>query len=216
MKRETLDTLRAARRGRRAVTLVTDLATGAQTLVGSDGSGASGVVEAEGGERFRHRFEPTPRLVIVGAVHAAQKLAPMAQLADFAVTIVDPRESFATVERFPGVSLIRAWPDRALADMPPDSGTAMVTLTHDPKIDDPGLIAALRSPAFYVGALGSRKTHAKRLERLRGEGFDDQALGRIHAPVGLPIGALSPGEIAVSILSEIVAARRGRRLAAAE
>jgi xanthine dehydrogenase accessory factor len=152
---------------------------------------------------------------VVGAVHIAQKLVPLAQLAEFAVDVVDPREAFASAARFPDVGLSHAWPDRAVADLKPDAATAVVTLTHDPKLDDPALIAALASPAFYVGALGSRKTHARRLDRLRAVGLDDATLARIHAPVGLPIGAISPGEIAVSIMAEIIAARHGRSLQAA-
>lgn len=215
MKRETLDALRAARRERRAVALVTELGTGAQRLAAA-GQSRTGVEPAGNDEIFTHVFQPTPRLIVVGAVHIAQKLVPLARLADFAVDVVDPRIAFATPERFPDVGLSHDWPDKAVAALKPDSATALVSLTHDPKLDDPALIVALRSPAFYVGALGSRKTHGRRLERLRAEGFDDAALARLHAPVGLPIGALSPGEIAVSIMAEIVATLRGRTLRAAE
>ena len=215
MKRETLDALRAARRERRAVALVTELGTGAQRLAAA-GQSRTGVGPAGNDEIFTHVFQPTPRLIVVGAVHIAQKLVPLARLADFAVDVVDPRIAFATPERFPDVGLSHDWPDKAVAALKPDSATALVSLTHDPKLDDPALIVALRSPAFYVGALGSRKTHGRRLERLRAEGFDDAALARLHAPVGLPIGALSPGEIAVSIMAEIVATLRGRTLRAAE
>ena len=140
----------------------------------------------------------------------------MARLAGFTVDVIDPRIAFATAERFPDASLIQDWPDKAVAALAPDSATAVVTLTHDPKLDDPGLIVALRSPAFYVGSLGSRKTHGKRVERLSAEGFDTGALARIRAPVGLPIGAISPGEIAVSIMAEIIAAWHGRTLRAVE
>jgi xanthine dehydrogenase accessory factor len=217
MNRATLDALRAARRERIAVALVTELATGAQQIISRpEGKGKTGVVATDEDETFFHVFEPTPRLIVVGAVHTAQKLVPLARLADFAVTVIDPREGFASADRFPDVALIHQWPDRAMADLAPDSATAVVTLTHDPKLDDPALLVALKSPAFYVGALGSRKTHARRMERLGAEGLGEAALARIHAPVGLPIGALSPGEIAVSIMAEIVAARHGRRLAAAE
>lgn len=215
MKRETLDALRAARRERRAVALVTELGTGAQRLAEA-GESRTGVEAAGNAETFTHVFRPTPRLIVVGAVHIAQKLVPLARLAEFAVDVVDPRTAFASPERFPDVGLSHDWPDKAVAALKPDSATALVSLTHDPKLDDPALIVALRSPAFYIGALGSRKNHAKRLERLRGEGFDDAALARLHGPVGLPIGALSPGEIAVSIMAEIVAAMRGRKLQAAE
>jgi len=214
VKRETLDALRAARRERRAVALVTELGTGAQRLAAA-GQSRTGVEPADNDEIFTHVFQPTPRLIVVGAVHIAQKLVPLARLADFAVDVVDPRIAFATSERFPDVGLSHDWPDKAVAALKPDSATALVSLTHDPKLDDPALIVALRSPAFYVGALGSRKTHGRRLERLRAEGFDDAVLARLHAPVGLPIGALSPGEIAVSIMAEIVATLRGRTLRAA-
>jgi xanthine dehydrogenase accessory factor len=215
VRRETLDALRAARRQRRAVALVTVLGTGAQHLAEA-GESRTGVEAAGNDEIFTHVFQPTPRLIVVGAVHIAQKLVPLARLADFAVDVVDPRTAFASPERFPDVGLSHDWPDKAVKALKPDSATALVSLTHDPKLDDPALIVALRSPAFYVGALGSRKTHGRRLERLRAEGFDDAALARLHAPVGLPIGALSPGEIAVSIMAEIVAALRGRKLRAAE
>ena len=210
MKRETLDALRAARRERHAVALVTELGSGVQRLAEA-GESRTGVDD----ETFTHVFRPTPRLIVVGAVHIAQKLVPLARLAEFAVDVVDPRTAFASPERFPDVGLSHDWPDKAVAALKPDSATALVSLTHDPKLDDPALIVALRSPAFYIGALGSRKNHAKRLERLKGEGFDDAALARLHGPVGLPIGALSPGEIAVSIMAEIVATLHGRMLRAA-
>jgi len=140
---------------------------------------------------------------------------PLALLADFTVDIVDPRAAFATAERFPDVGLSHDWPDKAVTDLRPDSATAIVTLTHDPKLDDPALIVALRSDAFYIGALGSRKTHGKRLERLTADGFGDTALARLRGPVGLPIGAISPGEIAVSIMADIIAVMHGRLLQAA-
>jgi len=213
VKRETLDALRAARRERRAVALVTELGTGAQRLAEA-GQTRTGVAPAGNDEVFTHVFQPTPRLIVVGAVHIAQKLVPLARLADFAVDVVDPRIAFATPERFPDVGLSHDWPDKAVAALKPDSATALVSLTHDPKLDDPALVVALRSPAFYVGALGSRKTHGRRLERLKAEGFDDAALVRLHAPVGLPIGARSPGEIAVSIMAEIVATLHERMLRA--
>jgi xanthine dehydrogenase accessory factor len=214
MKREVLESLRAARRERRSVALVTELGTGAQHL--ADGAQArTGVEPAGNDEIFTHVFQPTPRLIVIGAVHIAQKLVPLARLADFAVDVVDPRTAFATVERFPDVGLTHDWPDKAVTGLRPDSATAIVTLTHDPKLDDPALIVALRSSAFYIGALGSRKTHAKRLERLTAEGFDEAVLARLRAPVGLPIGAISPGEIAVSIMADIIAIRHGRLLRAA-
>jgi xanthine dehydrogenase accessory factor len=215
VRRETLDALRAARRERRGIALVTELGSGAQHLADA-GQVRTGVEPVDNDEVFTHVFQPTPRLIVVGAVHIAQKLVPLARLADFTVDVVDPRTAFASAERFPDVGLSHDWPDQAVAALAPDSATAVVTLTHDPKLDDPALIVALKSAAFYIGALGSRKTHAGRIERLKAEGFDDAALGRLHAPVGLPIGAVSPGEIAVSIMADIVATRHGRALQAAE
>jgi len=215
MKRSDLDAIRDACRRRQSIAVVTELTTGAQRLAEADRDRSTVVGDGDA-ESFVHIFRPAPRLIVVGAVHIAQKLVPLARLADFAVDVVDPRIAFATPERFPDVGLSHDWPDKAVAALKPDSATALVSLTHDPKLDDPALIVALRSPAFYVGALGSRKTHGRRLERLRAEGFDDAVLARLHAPVGLPIGALSPGEIAVSIMAEIVATLRGRTLRAAE
>src|SRR5690606_33944475 len=142
----------------------------------------------------------------VGAVHIAEPLARYAAVVGYDVTIVDPRRAFTDAERFPGVTLLASWPDDALKTLAPDHRTAVVTLTHDPKIDDPALHLALRSPVFYVGCLGSTRTHAKRVERLKAEGFDDMAIARIHGPVGLDIGARTPAEIALSIMAEVVAA----------
>jgi xanthine dehydrogenase accessory factor len=147
----------------------------------------------------------------VGAVHIAQPLARMAALAGYVVSIVDPRSAFATEERFTNVELSTEWPDEALERVKPDRRTAIVTLTHDPKLDDPALIAALRSDAFYIGALGSKRTHAARLARLTKEGFGDNEFARIHGPVGLDIGAVSPSEIAVSILAQMTLILRGER-----
>ena len=173
----------------------------------------SATVETAAGPVFIEVFVPPSRCVVVGAVHIAQPLAQMAALAGYAVTIVDPRRAFASAARFPGgVSLVTEWPDEALAALRPDRRTAIVTLTHDPKIDDPALTSALRSPAFYVGALGSRKTHAARLARLAAAGFTPADLARIHGPVGLDIGALSPAEIALSILAQITAELHADRL----
>ena len=155
------------------------------------------------------------RLVIVGAVHIAQRLAPMATLAGYDVTVIDPRGAFATKERFPGISLSTKWPNEAMTELAVDRRTAIVTLTHDPKLDDPALSAALGSPAFYIGALGSKKTHAARLKRLKRAGFDDDATGRIHGPVGLDIGAKSPAEIAVAVAAEILKIRERRAAVAA-
>ena len=158
---------------------------------------------------------PPPRLVIVGAVHIAQTLAPMATMLEFDVTVVDPRGAWATAARFPGVNVIREWADDAFQEMGLDVSTAVVTLTHDPKLDDPALESALRSEAFYIGALGSRKTHARRKERLAEVGITEEMFARIHGPVGLNIGAKSPAEIAVSILGQIVEVRARRREALA-
>jgi xanthine dehydrogenase accessory factor len=159
---------------------------------------------AEDELHFALTLAPPQRLLIVGAVHVAQALAPMAALAGFAPTVIDARTHFADAARFPGIQLDTRWPDAALADLKPDATTAIVVLTHDPKFDDPALLAALASPAFYVGALGSKRTHAKRVERLKAAGLGEDALARIRAPIGLAIGAMTPGEIAVSILAEIV------------
>jgi len=157
-----------------------------------------------GASIFFQPENPPLRLIIVGAVHVAQPLAQMAALVGFEVIIVDPRAAFATEARFPGVTRLTAWPDKALAELALDRRTAVVTLTHDPKLDDPALEAALRSEAFYVGCLGSGKTHAARLSRLRGRGFSEAHVGRLLGPVGLRIGARSPAEIAVSILAQLV------------
>lgn len=166
------------------------------------------VTDPEGAEWFLKAFNPPLRLIVIGAVHIAQPVSIMARLAGYDVTIIDPREAFAAPERFPGVTVRCEWPDEAMADLAPDARTAVVTLTHDPKLDDPALVAALNSPCFYIGALGSKKTHASRLERLKAEGFDDQALTRIHGPIGLNIGGKSPAEIAISIMGEITSVLR--------
>tara|TARA_R110000782_G_scaffold72028_1_gene144199 strand:+ start:527 stop:1546 length:1020 start_codon:yes stop_codon:yes gene_type:complete len=161
------------------------------------------------GDWFIEVVAPPRRLIVVGAVHIAQALVPMAAMAGFRVTVVDPRRAYASDTRFPGVDVRTDWPDEALDDLKPDSRTAIVTLTHDPKLDDPALDRALRSPAFYVGSLGSSRTQAKRVERLAEVGFDEAAIQRIHGPIGLRIGAQSPAEIAVSILAEVIARMRG-------
>jgi xanthine dehydrogenase accessory factor len=155
---------------------------------------------------FVRVYAGPPRLLVVGAVHVASALAPMASLAGFEVTVIDPRRAFASAERFPTVALDTEWPEEAMARLAVDARTAVVTLTHDPKLDDPALIAALNSPAFYVGALGSARTHAKRVQRLTEQGLGDR-VARIHAPVGLALGGRSPGEIAVAILAQIVQER---------
>ena len=157
---------------------------------------------------FIEARNPPPRLILVGGVHIAQTVVPLAVMTGFAVTLVDPRRGFGNPERFPGAAISNDWPDEALRAVRPDGRTAIVTLTHDPKLDDPALDEALRSEAFYIGALGSRKTHAARLERLAALGHDAAALARIHAPVGLNIGAVSAPEIALSVIAEIVAIRR--------
>jgi len=220
---EILKTLNAERGARRAVIVVTDVASGAQRLVkGVDvaadplkellekhvRSGKSGVEETPQGRVFLTVHVPPPRLVITGAVHISQALAPIAKLLGYDVIIVDPRTAFATDERFPDVKVIAQWPDQALPPLCVDHYTAFVALTHDPKIDDPALLHAFERDCFYIGALGSRKTHAKRAERLRAQGARESDIARIHAPIGLPIGAVSPSEIAVAIMAEITAQLR--------
>ncbi len=209
---------------RRKVALVTALATGERRLayapddlgpeLASDLAEAfrrdRGVaVEGSKGEIFINVFNPTIRLIIVGAVHVAQPLVPMAHALGCDVVLVDPRAAFATVERFGEVTLLQDWPDEALTTIGVDASTAVVVLSHDAKIDDPALASALRSDAFYVGALGSRKTHAKRVQRLLQSGVTAAEIERLHAPVGLDIGAIGPAEIALSIIAQIVAVRRG-------
>ena len=203
--------------------LVTDLAHGAQRLVLADAiaadplhveietalrMGKSGMIEHDTGRFFLTVQAPPLRIVVVGAVHVSQALASMAHLLGHRVIVVDPRTAFASKDRFPDADLLAQWPDEALPVVGIDRYTAFVALTHDPKIDDPGLLAALKSDCFYIGALGSRKTHAKRLERLGAAGVSADRLARIHAPIGLDIGAVSPAEIALSILAEITAAQR--------
>ncbi len=232
MRIDLLERRLAAQAEGRTTVLVTELKTGAQLLLG-DGinlgdltlgqeeraainraviEDRSQTIDAPQGKLFIEVWSPPLRLVVVGAVHIAQVLARMAVETGYDVTIIDPRSAFASEERFPGVSLATDWPDEVLPSLKPDKRTAIVTLTHDPKIDDPALQAALRSDAFYIGALGSRRTHAKRGERLETAGFDAAAFARIHGPVGLDIGALTPGEIAVSILAEITATLRHDRI----
>jgi len=229
MKGAILERLLKDRIAKHAVVLVTDLQTGVQALVypldvfgdlALDGDALSrvrqaleadesGTIEVSGKRLFLHVQNPSLRLVIIGAVHIAQALAPMAALAGYSVTIIDPRRAFATDARFPDVRLIGEWPDEAMATMKLDRRTAVVTLTHDPKLDDPALLTALKADVFYIGALGSRKTHAARLGRLKSAGVTDSDCARIHGPVGLDIGALSPSEIAVSILAQMTAVLRG-------
>jgi xanthine dehydrogenase accessory factor len=171
-------------------------------------SGKSGMEETPQGKFFLTVHVPSARLVITGAVHISQALAPMAKQLGYDVTIVDPRTAFATAERFPDVRVIAQWPDEALPPLGIDHYTAFAALTHDPKIDDPALAHALSRDCFYIGALGSRKTHARRLDRLKQEGISEGALARIHSPIGLDIGAVSPAEIAVAVLGQITARLR--------
>ena len=223
MKLETLTELNAERTARRAVVLITDTATGEQRLVKSADvakdplavelarqlrMGKSGMVEVSGSKLFLNVYAPTARLVIIGAVHISQALVPIARSLGYDVTVVDPRTAFASPERFPDVPLIAEWPDVALPPLDIDHYTAFVALTHDPKIDDPALLHAFKKDCFYIGALGSRKTHSKRGERLKAQGATDAEFAKIHAPIGLSIGAVSPAEIAVSIMAEITAQLR--------
>jgi xanthine dehydrogenase accessory factor len=228
MKREILEQLQQDRAEKRPVVLATFLKTGEQRLlylVGKKGlkdidprigeaaraallEDKPRTVETEQGPLFLNVFNPPLRLILIGAVHISQALVPMAQLAGYEVIVIDPRSAFGSVERFPGIRLSNDWPDEAMAQLKPDLRTALVTLTHDPKIDDPALVAGLKSDVFYIGALGSKKTHAARLERLAAAGFGPDDFARIHGPVGLSIGAKSPAEIAISILAQMTAALR--------
>lgn len=223
-----LKKLNAERRTRRAVILVTDLGDGRDRIVhegdvvgGELGeaigrafrSGRSGSVEVDGRTFFLNVHVPHPRLVVIGAVHISQALAPMAKVAGFDMEIIDPRTAFASKERFPDVPLFAEWPEVVLKDRPLDAYTALAAVTHDPKIDDFALKAALETGCFYVGALGSRKTHARRVDRLTSMGVGADAIGRIHSPIGLNIGAASPAEIAVAVLAQIITALRSRGVA---
>ncbi len=229
MRLDLLKTLNEERAGRRAAVLVTDLGDGSQRLVkgaeiASDAMaeevdaalrmGKSRGVEIAGKSYFLTVQAPPARIVCIGAVHISQALAPMAKLAGFDMTIIDPRTAFATPERFPDVKLLAEWPDAVLPAMRIDRYTALCLFTHDPKIDDAGLVPALRADCFYIGALGSRKTHQSRLARMKQAGFTDADLARVHAPIGLDIGAVSPAEIAVSVLGEIIMALRKKPLRA--
>ena len=228
MPRDFLERILAAQAAGRPMALLTRLPGGAQRLLDLDAPAGWGVSEAESaavhaaeqadrcsvfaspaGDIFIQVFNPPPRVIVVGAVHIGQHLAVQAQACGYGVTIVDPRTSFAAAERFPDITLRTDWPDQAMAALRPDRRTAVVALSHDPKLDDPALAAALRSEAFYIGALGSRKNQTARLGRLREQGFADSDLGRIHGPVGLNINASSPAEIAVSIMAEIIKTLRG-------
>ena len=225
MKAVTLDRIALAQQQRRALVVVTRLGDGMQCVVDrTDCSGeltlepeqvaeantllASGrsTLLAAGDRLFARAYVPSPRLLIVGAVHIAQALAPMAAAAGFEVIVIDPRGAFASAERFPGVQLCDEWPDESLTRLGLDAATALVALSHDPKLDDPALELALPSKLFYIGALGSRRTHEKRLERLRTAGLGELT-GRIHSPIGLDLGGRAPAEIAVSILAEVIQVR---------
>jgi xanthine dehydrogenase accessory factor len=223
VKLAILSALNAERAARRAAIVVTDVESGTQRLVtGTEvvadplrellekhlRMGKSGMAESPQGRVFLTVYVPPPRLVITGAVHISQALAPMAKLAGYDVTIVDPRTAFASAERFPDVKLIAEWPDAALPPLQIDRYTAFTALTHDPKIDDPALCHALKRDCFYIGALGSKKTHARRIDRLKALGISDQEIARIQSPIGLAIGAVSPAEIAVAIIGEITARLR--------
>jgi xanthine dehydrogenase accessory factor len=223
VKLDILSALNTERAARRAAIVVTDVANGAQRLVKAAEverdpledalkerlrTGKSGIADTPEGRVFLTVHVPPPRLVITGAVHISQALAPIARVVGYDVTIVDPRTAFASIERFPDVKVIPEWPDTALPPLGIDHYTAFVALTHDPKIDDPALTHALERDCFYIGALGSSKTHARRVERLKSQGISDAALARIHAPIGLQIGAISPPEIAVAIMGEITARLR--------
>ncbi len=218
-----LSAMNAERAARRAAVLVTRTADGGQRLVREADiaadpladllrerlrMGKSGIAETGEGEVFLTVQAPPVRILVTGAVHISQALVPMAQLLGHDVVVIDPRTAFATPERFPDVALHAQWPEEVLPALGVDRYTAMVALTHDPKIDDPALKAALASDCFYIGALGSRKTHAKRVERLLEAGFTTEQIARIRAPIGLNIGAISPAEIALSVLGEITAALR--------
>ncbi len=214
-----LERISEARRDRRPLALVTDLATGARSIANADdaapevagclATGASRFIETPGGRLFVHALTPPVRIVIAGATDVGQMLAGLARQIGYDVAVIDPRAAFASEERFGGIKLVTDWPETSLGAMGLDERTAVVALTHASHIDDEALIAALRSPSLYIGALGSKRTHAKRIERLKAAGFSEGEIARIHAPIGLAIGAKGPGEIAVSILAEIIKVTRG-------
>jgi xanthine dehydrogenase accessory factor len=218
MKLDILTALNAERAARRAAIVITNVENGKQRFVkaadiGNDPlrsalaehlrTGKSGMADSAEGRVFLTVYVPAAQLVITGAVHISQALAPIGNLLGYDVTIVDPRTAFASLERFPDVKVIAEWPDQALPRLNVDRYTAFVALTHDPKIDDPALAHALSRDCFYIGALGSRKTHARRIERLKAQGLSEADISRIHAPIGLDIGAVSPAEIAVAIMAQI-------------
>ena len=223
MKRALLQELLGMRQAKQPVALITLLESGAQALVSAETHSLpvdmgdamleaartalrhdrSGIVETPSGEAFVHVFTPPRRMFIIGAVHIAQTLIPIAMLAGYEVLVIDPRRAFASDSRFPSVEVIKEWPDRALQRLMPDQQSAIIALTHDPKLDEPALRMALQTDAFYIGALGSKKTQAARRERLRAAGFDERTLARIHGPIGLDVGAKTPAEIAISIMGEV-------------
>jgi xanthine dehydrogenase accessory factor len=227
VRQHTLDRLLEARAGKRSAALLRWLGGEREALV-IDGEVVLGEVPAallaaaadavrrdkgatlptDAGPVFIQVFNPPLRLMVVGAVHIAQALVPIATIVGYDVTVIDPRGSFASEARFPGVDVRQDWPDEAFEELRLDARTAVVTLTHDPKIDDPALDAALKAECFYIGALGSKKTHARRVERLTAAGFGEDAVARIHAPIGLDIGAVSPAEIAVSVMAQMTRALR--------
>ena len=219
MKREVLSQLLAARSNRQAVALVTDLSSGEQRMVARAQSRSDPLADKleqafrfdQSGNhagQFINIHNPPLRLVIIGAVHIAQSVIPIAQALGYDITVIDPRGAFATGARFPGIALHAEWPDEVMPRLRLDSRTAMMALTHDPKIDDPALAAALRSEVFYIGALGSKKTQGSRAQRLQDNGFSAEQIARIHGPIGLDIGAKGAPEIAVSIMAEMTRALR--------
>ncbi|MBS0531494.1 MAG: XdhC family protein [Proteobacteria bacterium] len=223
MKLATLAEVNAERAARRPIIVITDTASGEQRAVKAADfagdplhaeldkhlrMGKSGMIEVDGKKLFLNVYAPTAKLVIIGAVHISQALAPLARSLGYDVTVVDPRTAFASPERFPDVNVVAEWPDVALPPLKVDHYTAFVAVTHDPKVDDPALLHAFERDCFYIGALGSRKTHAKRGDRLKAQGISDAQFARIHAPIGLNIGAVSPSEIAVAIMAEITATLR--------
>jgi xanthine dehydrogenase accessory factor len=229
MKLSLLSAMNAERGRRQAAVLVTDLDSGEQRLVKAAQLkkdplcaalheqlriGKSGSVEEGGRHYFLTVQAPPVRIMVTGAVHISQTLAPMAKMLDYEVAVVDPRTAFASPERFPGVALHALWPDAYLKEHPLDRYTALVALTHDPKIDDVALVAALKADCFYIGALGSRRTHAKRIERLMEHGLKESDMARISAPIGLDIGAATPAEIALATLGQLTAALRKTQAAA--
>jgi xanthine dehydrogenase accessory factor len=230
MKLATLSEVNTERAARRPVIVVTNIGNGEQRVVKAADlagdplhteldrhlrMGRSGTVEIDGRKLFLNVYAPTAKLVIVGAVHISQALAPLGRSLGYDVTVVDPRTAFASPERFPDVPLIAEWPDVALPPLNIDHYTAFVAVTHDPKIDDPALLHAVERNCFYIGALGSRKTHATRADRLKAQGVSEADIARIHSPIGLEIGAISPSEIAVAIMAEITAQLRLPKASAA-